>query len=324
MLRGAGYKWLQAGLSQSPILTKKGPKLHPGLHKLNYEDWLVVDASKYHEEMELKDRRFEHEREKVFVSSHPEAEKEIWELVSAYLCKKYPEHFEMVGECAARGPGERFVEDSNSLLRAARLAQEDLFLLVDGRLVSAACCFSFAGAGKRARNRESIDELHRRVGGFDSDLAKPVKRMFANLNDPVWRSNWSVSLTDSLVPTADRDFLNPTKRAETFSEELSETPENLLEMFRRDDGVENSCFCKMEFQTMTKLTSIQGAVFFTVHTYVESFRDLSPRAAEHLAQNVQHAANHEVKVYKNLADRNVADHIINYLREKSQQPLTVQ
>ena len=38
-----GLRWLNAGLSQTLVETKRGPKLNPGLRGLDLRDWLLFD-----------------------------------------------------------------------------------------------------------------------------------------------------------------------------------------------------------------------------------------------------------------------------------------
>lgn len=326
-----GFRWLEAGLSQSPVSTRKGPRLHPGLHKLDVNaDWLVFDNAKYANEMRLKEGRFDGHSSEVLETSEPQAERETWRLVSNYLCSKYPSNFavteageggEPIVVSVTVGKHHRSVSPRSYgyLEAAARLAQEDLFVLTTTngvRLASAACCFSFAGAGERARSRQSLDQLHARVGGYEKDLSSSVTRYFKNLTAPVWRSNWSISLSDNLIPSADRDFLNPQKRAETF-DAPPEDPEHVLTKLAKD-GVERSCFCKVEYQTIRNLET-PNAVLFTVHTYVVPFANLSPQAARNLAANVANACEHDVRIYKNLQDRRIADFILTYLNNKGSQ-----
>lgn len=323
-----GSRWLEAGLSQSPVSTRKGPRLHPGLHKLDVNaDWLVFDEAKYASEMQLKETCFDCHSGEVLEASEPQAERETWRLVADYLCTKYSSNFAVTeagegGEPTAVsvkvGEHHRVVSPRSYgyLEAAARLAQEDLFVLTTTngvRLASAACCFSFAGAGERARSRQSLDQLHARVGGYANDLSSSVSRYFKNLTAPVWRSNWSISLTDNLIPSADRDFLNPQKRAETF-DAPAEDPEHVLTKFTKN-GVGTSCFCKVEYQTIRNLET-PNAVLFTVHTYIVPFINLSPQAARNLAANVANACEHDVRVYKNLQDRRIADFILTYLNNK--------
>lgn len=315
-----GLRWLDAASSQSPVGTARGPRLHPGLHKLDVtDDWLRVEPDRYALDMRLKEKAFAEERDDVLVATEDEAERETHELVVEFLTRKHADKFaRTAGGVAVSMDGyERVVASRPSLEAAARLAQEDLFVLrregESVRLVSTACCFSFARAGARARARHSLDELHAKVGGYDDDLAGPVSRAFRRLAHPVWRANWSISLSDDLRPRPGRDFLNPEKQKRLFD---ATTPADyaLARVERR--GVEATFFCKTEYQTLRTLET-PGAILFTVHTYVEPFCRLTPAAAASLAANVQNAQRHKIKLYKNLGDPRLVDMLLGFLHERA-------
>mmetsp|Transcript_27162 Transcript_27162/g.87767 ORF Transcript_27162/g.87767 Transcript_27162/m.87767 type:complete len:356 (+) Transcript_27162:1045-2112(+) len=204
-----GYRWLEAGLSQSPVATRaSSPKLHPGLHKLDVEkSWLHVEDDCFARDMLLKELVFGDpgERDDVLVvGAEPEAEWEVWELVSAFLTRKFPETFTKVDGTAvraSRGDYDRVVDAAKTtpLEAASLLAQEDFFILNHDRLVSAACVFSFGAVRRRTRERQSLDELHAKVGGYRRDLATIVTKAITTVatKSPMWRSNWSFSLSDS-------------------------------------------------------------------------------------------------------------------------------
>lgn len=312
-----GLRWLEAASSQSPVGTARGPRLHPGLHKLDVaQDWLRVEPDRYALDMRLKERAFAEERDDVLVATGDAAERETHELVVEFLTRKHADKFSRTaGGVAVKMDGYERVVTSPSLEAAARLAQEDLLILRrEGdavRLVSAACCFSFARAGARARARHSLDELHAKVGGYDDDLAGPVSRAFKSLAHPVWRANWSISLSDDLRPRPGRDFLNPEKQKRLFDTTTPDAFARVEEM-----GVEAAFFCKTEYQTLRALKT-PGTILFTVHTYVEPFTRLTPAAAASLAANVRHAQHHKVKVYKNLGDPRLVDALLAFLNERA-------
>jgi len=327
-----GYRWLEAGLSQSPVATRaSSPKLHPGLHKLDVEkSWLHVEDDCFARDMLLKELVFGDpgERDDVLVvGAEPEAEWEVWELVSAFLTRKFPETFTKVDGTAvraSRGDYDRVVDAAKTtpLEAASLLAQEDFFILNHDRLVSAACVFSFGAVRRRTRERQSLDELHAKVGGYRRDLATIVTKAITTVatKSPMWRSNWSFSLSDSMRPTPDRDFLNLEKRTTVHGE--TDGPTDFVEakvaaLARlRADGIGENLFCKIEFQTLRRLPRSQR-VLFTVHTYVEPFNRLTPRAATHLATNIRLATDHDISLYKNLEDPDVTDVILRYLDDKA-------
>ena len=319
-----GYRWLEAGLSQSPIQARSGPRLHPGLHKLDIEkEWLLVE-DELPKELLMKEAVFDGaERDDVLVTgAEPEAEREVWDLVAAYLPLKFPEKYERIDSDRVRircDNYDRLVDATarTPLEAASLLAQEDFLILRDDCLVSAACVFSFGAVGRRAGNAESLDQLHRNVGGYARDLGSIVKKAVTTVDKPMWRTNWSFSLTDSLRPSVDRDFLNLEKRLNVHGDHVDEaSAKEDARTKLQAAGLGNMLFCKIEFQTLRRLP-LSNAVLFTVHTYVEPFHRLTPNAAKHLATSITIAQHHDIAVYKNLTDPDITNDILNYLNDVS-------
>jgi len=109
-----------------------------GLKRLDEDNWLTVD-SEYLPEHKLRDSLLRTKRSKVLqcLPNSYEACHELLELVTTFLCSRYPEHFSLTsspmftirnhltGETHALGP-----QSSNPLETVARLAMEDFNILM--------------------------------------------------------------------------------------------------------------------------------------------------------------------------------------------------
>ena len=334
-----GYRWLEAGVSQSPVLGRHRAKLHPGLYKLDVKkEWLVVEEETYGRDMLMKEAVYRSsEREAVVARAAEEekaeeevsAEEEVFELVAEFLTTRYPDIFRFEGKNknairVCKGAYDRVVtRGENALEAASLLCQEDLLLLRDDRLVSSACVFSFGAV--RRRTGQSLDAIHEKVGGYARDLGRIVNTAITKVTveRPLWRSNWSFSLTDSMRPSVDRDFLNLEKRRQVHGERTSLNVDDVrqatLDFFQEKGGIGKALFCKIEYQTLRRLPKSQ-VVLFTVHTYVEPFDRLTPKAADHLAQNIHLASIHDIALYKNLTDPALTALILNYLQDLASSP----
>lgn len=222
-----GLRWLQAGLTNTLIDTRRGPKLHPGLHGLDLRDWLLVDddgPTSYHAQMAAKqemlaDRR---RRPEVLQDSEPRtlgAQAEVLDMVANHMRSRFPDRFDhLINELLSDNVSMRPLE------RAARLCAEDLILMGHDahtgtyRSVAACVCFSFGDVPKRIGEQFSMAELHAKVGRYAEDLHKPAERFMEGLlpERPVWRTNWSLVFSGRLEPHPDRYVNNLEKRQRIF------------------------------------------------------------------------------------------------------------
>ena len=201
-----GLRWLQAGFANTLIDTKRGPRLHPGIHGLDARDWLVVDddelagSSSYSFQMGLKEAALTDPEQRVNVLQTSDestlgAQAEVLEMVHAHLRAFHPGRFDEAIEAS-----KRHLDDgacSSPLELAARLVQEDFVLMrhdqASGgyRSVAAAVVFSFADLPKRIGEQHDMAHLHAKVGSYDTDLHAPVQRFMTGLtcDRPVWRTS---------------------------------------------------------------------------------------------------------------------------------------
>jgi hypothetical protein len=228
-----------------------------GLKVLDLADWIEVDGA-LHRYLDEKERYWRGEREQVFVETEASraAQREVLELLAAYLPERFPERFQLSGRTMEIG-GKRSVDltdpETPPLFTAARMVQEDLVIMEpaeDGwRLTAASLSFpsSWSLAEKFDRPMHAI---HETVPGFQAGTrnAELIERMFSNLRPerPVWRLNWSI------YPDAD---LHHPKSKVIGSDFVSE--------IRPDEA-----FIRVEKQTLRRLPET-GAVLFTIRIYVD-------------------------------------------------------
>ena len=336
-----GLRWL--ALSQSPVSTRNGPKLHPQIRRLDVDrDWLLVEDGTYDRDVRLKRELFADVRSRceVLATDDPttlDAQRECWTDISEHLARRFPERFslrrdDVTGEVSAvevAGAECVALEDySTPFEAAANVVQEDLLLMRASpssslppsySLAAAACCFSIVQVGERTRRQLSMEALHASVGGFERDLGAAVGRAMAGVTHetPIWRANWDVSFSSEMWPHTDlTDILDLEKRRRIFpdahEDDLADDAVRLL----REFGVD-ALHVKVEYQTLRRLHRNADCLLFTVHTYLEPFHALDPRAAACLATNIRNAAAHDIAKYKGLDDAGIVALIVDYLDKRA-------
>ena len=332
-----GLRWLDAGVTRTAIDTRKGePRLHPGLHGLDLRDWLLVNEPTYVEQMAVRRRALDSvsRREEVLQASDPAtyaAQAEALEMVHSHLrsCHRHGRRCAISLEALDGQVGVQealaAASEQPPLEHAARLIQEDLVLMrPDGtgayRMAAAAVFFSFGDLMRRvALEQHSMDELHAKVGNFDTHLALPVHRFMAAISKsrPTWRTNWSFLFTPSLEPHPDHYLTDLEKRRRIFPhapETEWDGPDGAVRRLdARDAG--DVVHMKVEYQTFRRLVAHPEYVLFTVHAHIEPLHCLQrlPRAAATLAANVRHTLQLEFRHYKGLGDTRVAERILAYI-----------
>jgi len=343
MRQPQGIGWLESGITRSIVETKRGPKLHPGLHGLDLRDWLLLDPGTFAEHVGLKELALDtpSRRPEVLQISDAAtfgAQEEVRQLMCEHLPLRYPEHYQRLSETrmsVSVNGFEREVDAASCegpLEAAARLVQEDLVLMrrsggeAEGaepeyRMAAAAVAFSFGDLPKRASQRYSMAELHAKVGNYERDLHTPVSRLMGALKkgSPMWRSNWTFSFTGSMAPHPDRYVLNLEKRARVFPEAPVTEWDGPDGGVRRIDasGAGEVLFLKTEYQTLRRLLRHDDYVLFTVRTHLTPLKafEAQPRGAALLAENVRGALQLDFRFYKGLDDERIAARILTYLEE---------
>jgi len=306
--QAAGLGWLEAGITQTiTSSSKRGPRLHPGMHGLDLRDWLLVDPETFAEHVGEKERALDSDlrRGKVLQASDPStlgAQEEVRRLIFDHLLLRYPQYYQHLGAARMAISVDSFEREvdaaryTSPLEAAARLVQEDLVLMRRGGsedrcarvvdvqdhdrdhdrdeycIAAAAVAFSFSDLAKRVGQQHSMAALHAKVGNFERDLHRPVSRAMAKLQPsaPFWRSNWSFTFTGAMSPTPDRYLLNLEKRQRIFPEAAVTEWDGPDGAVRRIDthGAGDVLFLKTEYQTLRRLPIHTDYVLFTVRTHL--------------------------------------------------------
>jgi hypothetical protein len=315
-----GLRWLDAGLSNTLVDTRRGPKLHPGLHGLDVRDWLLLDdesgPSSYREQVALK---------RSFLSD-PEQRPEVIQDQAPHTLGAQAEVLEMVlGHLQALDQLDTLpsTDGMSPLEAAARLVAEDLILMEERagsyRSVAACVAFSFGDVPRRIGEAYSMAELHAKVGRYAQDLHGPTERFMAALTceRPAWRVNWNLVFSGRLEPHPDRYVQNLEKRQRIFPHAPITEWDGPDGAVRRLDeyGVADTLFVKVEFQTFRRLERHPEYVLFGIRTFVEPMSAIRawPDAAAALAANIRRAVQTEFRFFKGLDDERIVSRALAYL-----------
>ncbi len=233
--------------------------LSMGLHRLDPDRWLEVDAHRAHE-LRRKASLLEVARD-VVVATHPGSERastELLDLVVAYLVTHHAELLEVDGhrvhELATGAVLDR--RTGHPVVIASMLVQEDLCVLERDdetwRLTAACVCFPSRWSLAQKLG-QTLGEIHGPVPGFQDALAGPAGTFFDRLTTdrPVWRANWTLLDTDEPhLPTASGRVARWTS-----------------------GEVGSSLWFRVERQTLRRLPE-SGAIVFSIRTYVRPLADV--------------------------------------------------
>ena len=232
-----GFRWLDAGITNTVVETRKGPKLHPGVHGLDLRDWLMLNEPTRKAQMEMRKKRLADpkERPQVLQADDPStygAQCEVLEMISSHLLwgesalggassgdslSHVPEWtMEAAAAWAASQPGQPEHGLEPPLETAAKLIQEDLVLMRhdptfvaasssdnnggssgEYRAVAGAVFFSFGDLLNRFGSQYSMAQLHEKVGNYDSHLHAPVTRLLDGLTPD--RPGWRANWSFSFT-----------------------------------------------------------------------------------------------------------------------------
>ncbi|CRG89361.1 Pathogenesis-related protein 5 [Talaromyces islandicus] len=252
-----------------------------GLRKLDTRNWLTVDKN-YMKEHEIRNSLLKNERKNVFecLPESREACAEILEIVSDFLCKRYPSMFQMKKDGAKTEihnikTGEIFVSGGSGstmepLEIAVRLAMEDLTVLMrnsEGEyyLAASATLFPVGWA------------VQQRIGWTISQMHGPV---------PQWKEKIGHSV-NKLTPES------PMERSSYFME-TKESNEGLGNTLFRPDGLTDqepgpfldNILLRRERQTFRRLPRT-GALVFSVKTTLNTLDELPPDQLRALATEIE-------------------------------------
>ena len=255
----------QTALPVAPWMDPLGARL-PGLQPVAAGDWLRVDDA-YAAQMAYRDALIATRRDEVVMRSRGPVDAEailLQEVAAAVLLQP---GYQLVGGAIQRPDGAMVAlkADSNPLVTAARLAQEDFLILEqtpEGHvLTSAVLCFpaSWTLGQKMGRNMLGI---HQPVDRYDDGIAKRVNRVMDVLQqgNAVWRAN--------VLCYNDPELHQPR-----------------LEHERRPFDPDGQLFVRVERQALKRLTPT--ATVFSIHTYLVPIEALTPEQVASLPDNVR-------------------------------------
>ncbi len=250
-------------LAASPVSHTPYDGSHPpfriGLHPLDLNDWIEADK---HLDFYLdeKERIAKLYPGKTFMAE-PETDAvqhEVLQLISTHVEERFPQIYRRDGNIMRVNGRQVHLDGPAAKLQiAAQLVQEDLLIMRrDGtgwRLAAGSLCFpSSWSLGKKFSRR--MEDIHAPVPGFGPATrnAAMINRIFdkLQLEQPVWRMNWSIYSDDQLF--------HDDRRAEH------------MERQEIDAGV----FLRVEYQTLRKLPE-SGDLLFTVRIHIDPLSLLS-------------------------------------------------
>lgn len=168
-------------------------KLTMGLKPLRGENWIEVDA-RYEAEINIKRELIADQRNAVFATTPDakSAEADVLKRIQANLSANHP-HIDQ----------SSLPEDSNALVKAASLVQEDLVIMqeTDGgfRLTSAVVCFPSAWDLAKKVGK-TMREIHAPIPHVNEEIGSSIDLFFNNMKagKNVQRFNWGLYDNEAL------------------------------------------------------------------------------------------------------------------------------
>ncbi|KAH8698908.1 hypothetical protein BGW36DRAFT_396546 [Talaromyces proteolyticus] len=256
-----------------------------GLRKLDMQNWLTVDKN-YMKEHDIRHSLLRDERKSVYecLPESRDACDEVLELVSDFLCERYPSMFQMKRdglktEIHNSKTGETFVfggqeSGMESLEIAVRMAMEDLNVLMqnaDGEYYLAASATLFpVGWAVKQRIGWTIAQIHGPVPQWKEKIGQSVNKFFCRLTpeSPMERSNYFME-TKNLNEGLGNTLFRPDGLTE---QEPGPFMDNIL--------------LRRERQTFRRLPRT-GALVFSVKTTLNTLDELPPDQLGALATEIQ-------------------------------------
>ncbi|KAK2792809.1 hypothetical protein FQN51_001568 [Onygenales sp. PD_10] len=278
-------------LSRYPIPQIKGKEKYRttmGLKRLDQRNWLTIDKN-YMEEHKLRDSLFRNQRSKVFhcaPESHHACE-ETLQVVTTYLCKRYPAMFKLDGNTVkiTKTSEEFHLKDPTKAMEpleiAARLAMEDLSVLLEndkGEMYLAATASLFPiGWCAKDRIGYTISQMHGPVPLWHKEVEFSVNKLVPlaliflsrlSVDTPMERSSYFIQVAAPGEPL-DSILFKPAG----FSYDNTEPqPENII--------------VRRERQTFLRLPE-SGAIVFGVKTTLTYLPELDLEELNNLAKEVR-------------------------------------
>ncbi|MDX8511870.1 heme-dependent oxidative N-demethylase family protein [Mesorhizobium captivum] len=238
-----------------------------GLKPLELDRWIEVDEFLLPHLAE-KQRLYAEIAEKVFVEECDtrDAQREVLDLLAAYLPAKHPEShrgagsaIEVVGLNGATGELSPELREA-PLVRASLLVQEDLILMrrddSGWRLAAGSLCFPSSWS-LREKFGKPLQQIHAPVPGFGPGTrpAEVINRMFDGLQgQAVERFNWSIQAGDALYHP-----LSNIQRIDRATSRPTRFP---------DGDINAHAFIRVERQTLRKLP-VSRDILFTIRIHLD-------------------------------------------------------
>ncbi|AZO28063.1 MULTISPECIES: DUF3445 domain-containing protein [unclassified Mesorhizobium] len=238
-----------------------------GLKPLELDRWIEVDEFLLPHLAE-KQRLYAEIAEKVFVEEYDtrDAQREVLDLLAAYLPAKHPEShrgdgsaIEVVGLNGATRELSPELREA-PLVRASLLVQEDLILMrrddSGWRLAAGSLCFPSSWS-LREKFGKPLQQIHAPVPGFGPGTrpAEVINRMFDGLQgQAVERFNWSIQAGDALYHP-----LSNIQRVDRATNRPTRFP---------DGDINAHAFIRVERQTLRKLP-VSRDILFTIRIHLD-------------------------------------------------------
>ncbi|KAK6455013.1 uncharacterized protein RJT20DRAFT_142062 [Scheffersomyces xylosifermentans] len=275
-------------------------KLTMGIKNLDPQDWLLIEPT-YLSRIENK--------KKIITSSHPDhpsskdtrsstlfvteeaipAIKEFYNIVTNYMCDKYPMYFvkdgdvihnKITGNSIPSSTSNPSISASEYLEYLVETIEEDFIILLkdptredekDGtEYFFKAGVFAFAaGFDPADRFNKPLSFVHHPIPGYEEKLKLSMNRFFNRISPGqfVTRSNFSVQTHAKL-------YVDDSNKGHNLPKDTVQVPMNI-----KDLDFEKQVHYRSERQTLTKLPESK-AVVFTIRTYLLPMSEVKKEGKE--------------------------------------------
>ncbi|CAI6336089.1 unnamed protein product [Periconia digitata] len=273
-----------------------------GIRKLDFTNWIELDSNymRYHD-MKVKQLSGHLTEHVKYVDNAVTRDAcfEVLEELARYLTHRYPDIFQLDGDCLSNSAtGEKFcypaANPTEALATAAKLVQDDLVLMVknddDGQYHLDAGAVCLPGFWRlKEKLRMSLDTLHIEAGvpHYQAKLQKSMNRFFNVMtpDKPVTRNNFFIQLDDGL------------NWSHRMGEEYGDKEASWASA--NDEGLTvEDIYFRSERQTLRRLPR-SAALMFTIRTYFEPMTVIAkePHVPGRLAEAIR-AMDETVSAYK--------------------------
>lgn len=309
-------------------------KLTMAIKRLDPQDWLLIEPT-YKKTIDTKWKivnnahpSYPEDKDlhgsSVFVT--PEvipAITEFYDIVTTYVCQKYPMYFKRVGDKIYNEITKEYIpgfatettdcdEAKSYLLNLVKTIEEDFIILLkdpahqneEDEYYFKGGTFAFAaGFNPADRFNRPLSFVHHPIPGYESKLKTSMNRFFNRIQKGqfVTRSNFSIQ-------THDLYYVDDQNKGHNKAKETTIVP------LREEEADFDKIFYRSERQVLTRLPK-SGAVIFSIRTYLEPLSELKkegPEVSHRLAGAVEKFPP-DIAIYKNSVEW--GDAVTSYLRK---------